>query len=313
MADANVLIIGVTGLVGSSMAIAMARAGCFVCGIARSELYVPGEHIRVRCNRRSAPAALDEAIRACGAPSQWTMVIDCCFESPADLESLQAVRAERIVVMSSGSVYDHRQSLPINEHGQLVSDPLSAISFGSWARQLERRLADEAVQAWTSHAGIPLTLLRLGVVLGVGDRSNRLGWWSCKAGGSEPLVVPSDARLSFVDARDVAAFVATGLRARQMHGVFNISGHSITLSQVVAEICSASGVARRMDLLPSDSLIRNGAVPWAGVQLWAAPGTAAEKLLHPLDCRKAEAAGFTRRPWSDTIVDACQAARDGRP
>jgi 2'-hydroxyisoflavone reductase len=301
---ASVLVLGATGLIGRAAATGLVEAGVRVEGVAR----------------RAPPAWIGFPVTACdrarpegleGLAARFTAVIDCCLASPADLRALSAFACDRYLFLSSGSVYDHRGAGPIREDAPLVRSPEAALSARTFERQRARVEREEAVRAWAD-GRCAATAIRAGVVLGPGDRSGRLARWRSRLSSSESTVVPDDAAVSFVDARDLGRLLAAELGRPDPPAwqVLNAGGPTHARAPRLLDLVRL--LARQLDLPPhriaptsSARLLARGGVPWSDLPLWAPPGSPAERLMK-LDSTRAQAAGLTWRPWPETVIDSLE-------
>jgi 2'-hydroxyisoflavone reductase len=310
----SALVVGATGLVGRAVATALAAAGMRVEGVARRAPSRPCRFPVVACDR-GQPYAL----RALFGRARYTAVIDCCLSAPADLPALSAVSCDRYIFMSSGSVYDHRRpgagpgAGPTGEDAPLVRSLDGALSARTFERQRHRVELEEAVRTWAA-GRCAVTALRLGVVLGPGDRSMRLTHWRVQLSSSDRTDVPDDAVVSFVDARDLAALLTAelGRRSPAAWSVLNVGGpprpQAPRLLDIVRLLVRFLRLSeQRVAPISSAQLLERGVTPWSEVPLWAPPGTATDRLMM-LDSTRAQAAGLDWRPWTETVIDSMEAA-----
>jgi len=309
----SALVVGATGLVGRAVASALAAAGMRVEGAARRPPTRPCRFPVVACDR-GQPYAL----RALFGRARYTAVVDCCLSSATDLPALSAVSCDRYVFMSSGSVYDHRRpgagpgSGPTGEDAPLVRSLEGALSSATFERQRHRVELEQAVRTWAA-GRCAVTALRLGVVLGPGDRSMRLTHWRVQLASSDRTDVPDDAIVSFVDARDLAELLAAELarRSSSAWSVLNVGGpprpRAPRLLDIVRFLVRFLRLSeQRVAPVSSAELLERGVVPWSEVPLWAPPGTATDRLMM-LDSTRALAAGLSWRPWAETVLDSMEA------
>ncbi|MEJ7650161.1 MAG: hypothetical protein WKF57_14190 [Nakamurella sp.] len=156
-----------------------------------------------------------------------------------------------------------------------------------------------------------MSILRAGLIGGPGDGSDRLGYWpaafarAVRPGGVDlPVLVPAVAEQSVqvVDVRDIATFALTAGLARRT-GVFDVTGIPSTLGEMVELSRSAAGHRGEVVTVGVDRLVAAGVQYWSGpgsLPLWLPPGHA---LATTRPSAAAAAAGFARRPLTDTITD----------
>lgn len=186
--------------------------------------------------------------------------------------------------------------------------------------------------AVTASAGTA-TIVRSGLIGGPGDTSGRTGYWPWRlahpvgakvagpgpgrpetiADGVDPpvvvapeVVVPDDLAFpcAFVDVRDLAAWIVTAAEHR-IDGVFNATGPTTSLGEVLATAGEVAGTGSRLRLVPAERLRE------LGVQGWMGPASLPLWIDDPdwrgfatMDTTRARAAGLVTRPLAETLRDA---------
>lgn len=140
---------------------------------------------------------------------EWDVIIDqICFSPDDAFDAVEIFRdrTERYLFTSTLSVYD------MDGHGEKVEqdfDPASyPVQFGrkeQFTYGEGKRLA-EAVFA--QHAPFPVVMIRPPIVVGTDDYTKRLQFHLQRIIAGEPIGLDNpDARLSFVDSKELASFI----------------------------------------------------------------------------------------------------------
>ncbi|MBQ1050792.1 NAD-dependent epimerase/dehydratase family protein [Verrucosispora sp. WMMA2044] len=249
---------------------------------------------------RRAPTA--EAATVLAEP--WDAVIDTSAQDLDDLRPVLPLLTDvgRYVLISSCGVY--RRDLGRNglsERSPTIpadaSHPVRASATRKLRceRYLERRLARLA---------IPLLIVRLGLVIGRHDDSERLAYWLERAlrGGDVLVPMPDRQPLQLVDATDVARFIRTAAE-QQMTGIVNVAGPTTTARVLVDTVLTHAGRAVTPCRVGEEFALAHGIRPWTEIPLWL-PATSAELALMSVNTNRAVRAGLTHRSLSDSIAEA---------
>ena len=176
--------------------------------------------------------------------ARWDLVVDVSRQPGQVRSALTALsdRTERWVFVSSGSVYaDHSRpgaGLDTPLLPALEGDEAAPETYG------EGKVACE--QACRAARGDDVLLARSGLIVGYGDRSDRLGYWpgryalAREDGG--PVLVPesTDRPAQFLDVADLAAWIVdAGLGG--VTGAVDAYGPRRVLSDVLATAREVAG------------------------------------------------------------------------
>jgi 2'-hydroxyisoflavone reductase len=301
----RLLIVGGTRFVGRHIAQAALERGhevtLFNRGVTAPDLF-PGAE-RVRGDRHAGGlAAL--------ADRRFDAIVDPSAYFPADVEAAAGVRADRYVLISSGSVYadpvapGSDEGAPIHELGGPVPATIdSAEAYGA-LKVLCERTAERRFPGRT-------LVLRPGLVAGPLDPTERFAYWPRRvARGGRVLAAEADQPVQFIDARDLAAWAVAAVEEGTV-GVFNTVGPAEPLTMAgLLETCAAVTGSPAEPVWTGDAfLLDHGVEPWGDLPLWL-PADAAGFLA--VDAARARAAGLRTRPPADTIADVVRwdAARD---
>ena len=153
----------------------------------------------------------------------------------------------------------------------------------------------------------PPPIARSGLIGGPGDWSGRTGYWPWRFAHpvGDEVVVPGDLDFpcAFVDVRDLAAWLVVAAEQR-IDGVFNATGPTTTLGEVLTAAAAVSGSSARPRPVPVERLRE------LGVQGWMGPASLPLWIDDPdwrgfatMDTTRARAAGLTTRPLAQTLRD----------
>jgi nucleoside-diphosphate-sugar epimerase len=266
----RVTVLGGTGFIGRHVSRLLAKAGNEVAVVHRSD--TPLGTPRVRSLKADRQAAVELAIALRTAAPQ--VLIDMTAYAPADVERLLSVvpsSLERLVVISSADVYQSYAAFlglsPVPRFPTAVDEqapvrtqlyPYRSQAEGpddqrySYEKILVERTARSASPA-------PVTMLRLAMVYGPGDRQGRVSGWLQRLGAN-----PNELRLNAAQAgwrctrgyvEDVAGAICLAALAKRGRGeVFNV-GESDALSELewVGAIAAAAGWKGRLVADPDES------------------------------------------------------------
>ncbi len=231
----------------------------------------------------------------------WDVVIDVNAYEPHQVERSVKLRTSQYVFVSTVSVYGDLSTPGIDEHAatieDLPDDSNAALRYGANKAACERIVR----QAFPDAA-----ILRPGLIVGPYDPTDRFTYWCERAlrGGTFVAPEPRDQRVQFIDARDIAGFVASILEHR-ISGTFNLVGprEQLTMQSFIEGV---ERVARSFgvdDLSPlwidRSTLLSAGVQPWTDLPLWLPMETHAGMIA--VDNRKARDGGLTLRPAHETL------------
>lgn len=213
--------------------------------------------------RDAGLGAIERAIRD-GA--RWDAVIDNSGYVPriarASAELLRDA-ARQYIFVSTISVYAGNDRPDADEAAPLgtMEDPTNE-DVNAFYGPLKALCEQEIVEVFGEQA----TLIRPGLIVGPGDKTDRFTWWPvrCHHGG-EVLVPDVDAACQFIDVRDLAAFIVTC--AEQGHGgAYNATGPLGPLSfREMVDGCKAvTSSSVEFVPVPESFLLENGVRPWMG-------------------------------------------------
>ena len=155
---------------------------------------------------------------------EWDVVVDNSGYVPRhvrDTAELLKGKIGRYVFISTGSVYQFDQPF-LEEDSKLleIKDPKSE-DVGKYYGEL-KVLCEQAVSQLFGSRG---TILRLHIVAGPGDPTDRYTYWPVRIAAGGEVVAPGDPShpVQYVDVRDLAEFV-TRVAENDIGGTFNTAG-----------------------------------------------------------------------------------------
>jgi nucleoside-diphosphate-sugar epimerase len=302
----RLLVLGGTRFVGRSVVADALARGWQVTAIHRG---VTGTLPPAVDARHADRTSRDELVAALG-DGEWDAVADTWSGAPA----VAGVAAQTLVgrvgrygYVSSKSVYVWGEH--VDESSPLVEGDPDATE-GDYAAI--KRGAELAIQREFPDA----LLARAGLILGPHEDVGRLPWWLDRISRGGRVVAPGrpDRPLQYVDARDLAAWLLTGLEAG-LAGVVDVvsrSGHATTQSLLDACV-AATGSDAELVWFGEEALAAAGAQPWVQLPCWV-PETGEFVGFLEGDTSRAAATGLTSRPVRETVADTwAWLQRDGMP
>jgi len=291
----NVLVLGGTRFLGRNIVETLATGGhavtCFHRGTSPCRL--PSGVRELFGNRdEPLPATLDQA---------WEAVVDVSGQQPAQVARSSELRTQRYAFVSTLNVYADLSRTGVTESDATIEsfDPAdAAMVYGANKAVCERivrqRFADSA------------TILRPGIIVGRWDYTGRFSYWPRRVlrGGRFVAPAPPQRPLQFVDARDVAAFVAR-IIGDGIGGTYNIAGPPapFTLGELL-DTCRVAATrlgapAAEPVYLRGETLREHGVEPWVDLPMWLDDSQYAG--LFSIDNARSVAAGCCYAPPFDTV------------
>ena len=290
----SVLVLGGTSWVGGQIAHEAIARGHDVTCLARGESgNAPAGATFVQADR-SDPQAYDEV-----SDRPWDIVIDVARQPGQVRSAISALgsTATHWTLVSTGSVYADQSGLLTEDSP--VLDPLE----GDVAAPEQYGEGKVACEEFVRHLHRHL-IVRVGLIGGPGDRSDRLGHYVARfaLAGDEPVLVPgaADQPMQVIDVRDLARWIvasAEGGATGTVHG----AGERTTVGELVALSAEVAGFTGDQ-LVASESWLREHDVEeWMGprsLPLWL---PTSHYGMGMMDDARALAYGLERRSLLDTI------------
>lgn len=257
-----------------------------------------------------ADRSSEHELMAALGDGSWDVVVDTWSGAPAVAETsarLLSGRVKRYGYVSSMSVYAWGSH--VNERSPLVNgDPRAQDGdYPALKRGAELAVLDAFPDA---------LLCRAGLILGPHEDIGRLPWWLDRISRGGRVVAPGrpGRPLQYVDARDLAAWLLSGL-SEGLTGAVDVasrSGHTTTQELLAACIAAVRSDARLIWIAEVE-LAAAGAQPWTQLPCWVPEGGEFAGFLEA-DTSLAAATGLVCRPVDQTVNDTWSwLQRDGRP
>ncbi len=285
----RVLVLGGTAWLGRQIATIMVAAGDQVTCLARGRSGAVAEGARFVAADRTAPGAYD------AVEGDWDEVVELAYAPDVVAPAVAALagRAGHWTLISTVSVYA-RGDEPGADESAAVVEPEDLTNYGQVKVAAERTTA--------AALGERLMIVRPGLIAGPGDPSDRFGYWPMRLARGGDVLAPltGDRRVQVIDVADVADFAVLGGRER-LSGVVNAVGHSVPMTDFLAEASALTGFSGRFVEAEDDWLLANDVNYWMGprsLPLWL-PGS--EVGFARRNNAAYLAAGGTVRPLTETI------------
>ena len=306
---ANILILGGTAWLGSTIARLAVDAGHHVTCLARGEAGAFPEGAAAVAVDRDKPDAYRQV-----AAQKWDLAVELTRIPAHARGALEALspRTRNWVFVSSCSVYAD-QSAP----GQREDAPLLApLQPGeAYAPELYGEAKSGCEQLTTANRGGNALLVRPGLVGGPGDPTARSSYWPLRvADRREPVLAPYQdgggyrQHVQLVDVRDLAAFLLhAGLAGRT--GPVNAVGASVPLTDALIAAREAANTNPLIVPYPLSAMADDGVSPWSGprsLPLVLPSGDDYAGFARRSDARALDM-GLVRRPLVETFRDIISA------
>ncbi len=291
----KLLVLGGTRFVGRALVDDALGRGWDVTALNRGITGNSPDGVRTLLADRTSVPALTDAL----GTATWDLVVDTWSGSPA-VAALAATslagRTARYGYVSSGSVY--RWGTHVDETSPLVDADTDA-DEGDYPEL--KRGAELAVQRAFPDA----VLARAGLILGPYEDIGRLPWWLRRTADGGRVVAPGrpDRPLQYVDARDLAGWMLTGL-AGDLTGPVDVvsrSGHATT-ANLLAACVEATGSDAELVWFTDAEIEAAGVEPWTQLPCWVPEGGEFAGFLEA-DTSLAAATGLVCRPVEATVTD----------
>ncbi len=300
----EILVLGGTGWLSSTVARTAVREGHAVTVLCRGRAGpVPAGVRFVRGDRDQAGAyrGLDR--------QTFDAVVDVARE-PAQVRAAVAAlagRVRRYLYISSISAYADQSRPGAQEDAELLA-PLAADRMSGPGDYGPAKVACE--QAVQETFGAAAVLVRLGLVAGPGDDSDRTGYWPWRfarpATADGTVLVPQAAgrTCQLLDVRDAAGWLLSAAGRDDVSGAVDLAGDPVALEQVLTLAREVAGHRGALVTADDQWLTGHGVQPWAGprsLPLWLPDPAYAGMGDRP--CRPARRTGLAPRPLRDTLGD----------
>jgi 2'-hydroxyisoflavone reductase len=244
------------------------------------------------------------------AGQEWDAVIDTSANDAAwvqDSAALLEGSVDRYLFVSSISAHTDHSAFGQTEDAPVFSRAQyeSAVAEGrDWRAAFGENKAQAERITWETFGDQGL-VVRPGLIVGPGDRSDRFTYWPVRIDRGGEVLAPGDGsdRSQIVDVRDLGAFLVDLIEARSS-GTFNATGPAepMTMRQMLEGIRDAVSSDARLTWVAPDFLREHEVGAWIEMPVWFYPDSEMAGLSS-YDCSKAIAAGLGFRPLADTARD----------
>lgn len=318
------LVVGGTGFLGGAITDALIADGHSVAVLSRGQKAIAvGAPLEViQADRYENLDALKDR--------KFNWVFDTCAYSPDAVESLLAALGgdiDRYVLISSISAYGTFSEPYVDETavvpdataqdlelaaGLSPKDRTSAYAYGPSYGPLKRACEIKAKQIVGNRAAA----LRVGLLVGAGDYSDRLTWWIRRIDEAKgerlkvPAPAPENRSLQLIDVRDVAAF-ALNCANSGLSGVWNVTSEPLGFVDVLTAISNAGNSDVELVWITEDTIRDAEVVPWQDIPMMA-PMLPDFRHFLEVSTKKARSAGLSCRPIEETIMPLLEWDRSRR-
>jgi 2'-hydroxyisoflavone reductase len=236
---------------------------------------------------------------------RWDAVVDTSGYLPrvvAQSAELLADSVDRYLFVSTISVYASLAATGIDESAPVgeLADPKVETIDGETYGPL-KALCEQVVR---ERYGDRATVVRPGLIVGPGDRTDRFTYWPVRIARGGDVLAPGDGTdpVQVIDVRDLGEWTVHCLEAG-VAGIYNASGPAGRLDmRATLEACrAAAGAAARLVWAPASFLEAQGVEPWSDLPLWVPAGSDFAGAAS-VDVDRAVAAGLATRPLAETIA-----------
>jgi 2'-hydroxyisoflavone reductase len=304
----KVLVLGGTGQTGPHLVRALLDAGhevtLFNRGNRSDDLF-PGVECLLGDRTPDAGEGLATLQAAIAAGRTWDVCIDIWPQIPRIVENTAVLLQKNVghyMFVSSMSVYADDLQPNQDETAAVLTLPEADTTeytdelFGNFKTECENRVRKYYPQ---NH-----TIYRPGLIVGPRDFSFRGGYWPTRVRRGGEVLAPGDgqARVQFVDGRDLAAFEVVCME-RGTHGTFNVVGphprDPLTMQRYLETCREVSGSQATFVWVEEKFLEDHEVAAWSNLPCWLPPAEYAGFSSRRVD--KALAAGLTFLPLADTV------------
>ncbi len=301
----SILMLGGTGFLGpAEVEYALARGHTvtlFNRGETNPELFPDVERL---VGDRAAPDL--EALKG----RRWDAVMDTSasiatwVQSTADVlkDSGRYLFVSTISAHSDNSIVGQTEDGAVFSHADYVKAIEDAAASGGRAYGPNKAEAERIVHDTFGDRGL---VVRPGLIVGPGDRSDRFTYWPVRIDRGGEVLAPGDGtdHVQIVDVRDLGRFLVD-LIEQEASGTYNATGPNspLTMAETLYGIKAVTSTDVSFRWVDADFLREQKVGGWIEMPLWVYPGP--ETLgFSDWDCSKAIAAGLNFRPLADTARD----------
>jgi 2'-hydroxyisoflavone reductase len=243
----------------------------------------------------------------------WDAVIDNSANvAPWVMDSVEILEAAagRYLFVSSISAHSDNSVIGQDENGPVFSEAeyqeavASGVSSGAAFGQHKAQAERETFRAFGDR-GI---VVRPGLIVGPGDRSDRFTYWPVRVDRGGEVLAPGDGAdwAQIVDVRDMGRFMVH-LVEQEASGTFNATGPEapLTMAGMLYGIRAITSTPVTFTWVDAEFLREHRVGAWMEMPVWVYPDPQM-RGFSAYDCSKAMAAGLTFRPLADTARDTLE-------
>ncbi len=241
---------------------------------------------------------------------EWDAVIDNSASIATwvrDSTSLLKDRVGRYLYVSSLSAHSDNSFVGMKEDGPVFThaDYEQAIASGASPGAAYGPNKAEAERITLDVLGDRGLVVRPGLIVGPGDRSDRFTYWPVRIDRGGEVVAPGDGsdHVQIVDVRDLAQWMVRMVE-NGGSGTYNAVGPEAELDMagMLNGIRAITSANVKLVWVPTDLLRKHEVGGWIEMPVWVYPSP--DNIgFSAWDCSKAIAAGLTFRPLADTARD----------
>jgi len=315
------LVVGGTGFLGGAIVEALIADGHEVAILSRGQT---SRNIPVSVSVLTADRYGDLSVLN-GKVFDW--IFDTCAFDPDTVERLIDIvghACSRYVFISSLSVYGTFETPDLDESATAAPATDADLALAAGLSNEARALGDSYGQSYgplkrsceiraKEILGERATALRVGLLVGEGDTTDRLPWWVRRIDERSSVIVPGpdDRLVQIIDVADIAQFALTCTKTG-LAGIWNVTGPPLLLSDLVTSIIEISDSTTKPVWVTTEDIMAAGIMPWVDIPLMV-PELPFLKHFFEVNTDKAVQNGLVCRPISDTLSDTLSWDRSRRP
>ncbi|NVK22805.1 MAG: NAD-dependent epimerase/dehydratase family protein [Kangiellaceae bacterium] len=238
--------------------------------------------------------------------SKWDLVIDTSSYYPRVVDMLLDQVADNIgqyILISTISVYADWSQKNMDESAAVgtLDDPTTEQVTGETYGPL-KALCEQAAQ---KRLGERATIIRPGLIVGPGDKTDRFTYWPVRIAKGGDVLCPSEGKdfIQIIDVRDLAEWTIHCAN-KKISGVFNAqtNANDITIGELLTNCKMTLNPKANLVWVPTEFLESQSVAPWGEMPTWFPPkGDFAG--AGTMSSKKAYANGLQQRPLKTIIKD----------